>query len=223
MKKKIKSIAVSAIVILLAVTMASAVTMSVDELKELMSFGNFGALSSETAVNTDADETTNFNDIRADDIEVEDDLFVGGDATITGSLTVTGDLKNSGSVTDASSTMTVNLTLTAAQVCDSNVITVTPGPLAAASLDVILPATSTLFADCLDTEGDQRSLLICNTSATAASTTQIVAGTGIKLTEPDGQNVEIGGGNCAYIDIYRARLSATENAIANVDEWIDAD
>ena len=106
MKKKIKSIAVSAIVILLAVTMASAVTMSVDELKELMSFGNFGALSSETAVNTDADETTNFNDIRADDIEVEDDLFVGGDLTVTGDTAFGGLTQKvvTGSCADATTT-----------------------------------------------------------------------------------------------------------------------
>ena len=153
-------------------------------------------------------------------------MSVGATSTFSNDVRVTGDLNKTGDVTDASSTLTVAMTLSAAQVCDSNTITVNSGAAAndnvAASINITLPATSTLFTDCLGTEGDTRVFLFCNQSPTAATTTQIVTNTGLKFTEPDGQNVEIGGGACAKIDIFRAVLSATENAIVNVDEWIDA-
>jgi len=185
-------------------------TLSVDELKQFL-----GGPSADLGGST------------SDNWTVGGNLAVTGTTALTGALTVTGDLNKTGDVTDATSTLTGPLTLTAAQVCDSNVITVNSGVTTAsahnvaASLDITLPATSTLFVDCLSTEGDPRSFIFCNQSPTAATTTQIVAGTGIKVTVPDGQNTNIGGGACAKVDIQRAVLSVTENAIANVDEWID--
>lgn len=147
----------------------------------------------------------------------------GGELSVTNDLRAEGALVDGGSVTNASSSLTVADTLTAAEVCNSSVIEVTPGALAASSLDITLPATTTLFADCLDTAGDSVSFFFCNESATAASTTQIVAGTHMELVEPDGQNVEIGGGNCAKITLTRWAKSATLGVLGVVDEFIPAD
>lgn len=133
-----------------------------------------------------------------------------------------------GAVLNASSSLTDAITLTAAQVCDSNVIHVNSDATSTtngmdASIDITLPATTTLFADCLTTNGDDITFMFENRAVTAASTTQIVAGGGMDLVEPDGQNVEIGGGNYALIKIVRTDKSTTIQAMTSVDEHIAAD
>lgn len=106
--------------------------------------------------------------------------FPGGD--IYSNLNVHGVLLSGGGVTSASTTLTSALTLTSKQVCENSVITVntaaTASLVAAASLDITMPATSTLFADCLRQEGDEVTFWLINASPTAASTTELVAGTG---------------------------------------------
>ena len=67
----------------------------------------------------------------------------------------------------------VSSTLTAAQTCDSGAIVVS----ASGEIPTItLPATTTLFADCLTTNGDSLFLPLLNTSA--VTTTLVAAGSG---------------------------------------------
>lgn len=141
--------------------------------------------------------------------------------TVGGTLGITGEsnldtLIQGGDVTAV--TATTNYTLTAAQVCDSSVITVTVN--AKTGKNVTFPATTTLFADCLTTNGDAKALLFRNITATAGTTTTMVAGSGIDLLEPDGQNVVLAGGADALITVHRI---STNEATIVVDEFIDAD
>lgn len=90
-------------------------------------------------------------------------------------VTVTGESQFSTVVQGGSylSTSTPgNTTLTAAQVCDNSVIEMTP---TIASVNVTFPATSTLFADCLDTVGDSKDLLLTNATGTAGILLTLVA------------------------------------------------
>jgi len=68
---------------------------------------------------------------------------------------------------------TTNASTTAAQFCDSPTWTVTP---TVANAQLTLPTTSTLFADCLGSDGIFRDIAIWN--AGTVSTTQIFIGTG---------------------------------------------
>lgn len=106
-------------------------------------------------------------------------LTATGAATIGSTLGVSGESQLSTVVAGGSvyTTSTANsTTLTAAQVCDYSVILMSPGLTA---LNVTLPATSTLYADCLDTDGDYKDVTIRNTTSTASSVMTLVAGTGI--------------------------------------------
>lgn len=71
----------------------------------------------------------------------------------------------------------VSTTLSNAQVCGASVISVTPS---GAAINVTLPSTTTLAADCLAFDGATKSFLYEN-AATAATSTTLVAGTGITL------------------------------------------
>jgi len=149
---------------------------------------------------------------------------------------VHGPLYTGGAVTDASSTLYIALTLTAKQICERSVITVNSSstddymPHLAASVDITLPGTSTLFAECLEEPGSHLSFLFANLSPTAASTTQIVAGGGMDLQEADDGsdfNVEIGGLSYAIIEIWRMPeqfdVGNTAAAIVTVTEYSPAD
>ncbi len=96
-------------------------------------------------------------------------LRVKDDAQVEGALSTGGDVT---SISTAAST-----TLTAAQICDSSVVSVTP---TGAAINVTIPATSTLAAGCFSYDGASHSFLYEN-AATAATTTSITAGTGITL------------------------------------------
>lgn len=137
-----------------------------------------------------------------------------------------------GKYLNASTTMTSPRVLTAKEVCQNQVISVNSagvaGTLSAASLDVTLPATSTLFSECLKEEGASVGFLFANLSPTAASTTQIVAGAGGDLMEPDDASafdVEIGGLNRAWIEIFRMPKGFESNldVVVTVTEFSPAD
>lgn len=163
-----------------------------------------------------ADGDTNFtNLVTSGDITVGDDLTVTGDLALSGEAQLQRVVQG-GTVTDASSTLYIAKTLTAAQVCDSPVITVntsaaTTNVLGAggvgipASIDVTFPATSTLFADCLDTNGDSISLIFVNASPTAATTTELIAGTGCEamISGDTGAADHIAGGSSAKVTLQR--------------------
>lgn len=148
-------------------------------------------------------------------------------------VNIHGTLRTGGLYTDATTTMNTNFTLTADQVCKSSVITVNSAAAAAstmaeAALTVTLPATTTLFSNCLTEEGSTISFWFANLSPTAASTTVITAGDGIDLLEcDDGSdcNVVIGGGDRAKIELVRMPSAFETNlsVLAAVTEYSAAD
>lgn len=149
------------------------------------------------------------------DVTISDDLVVTDDVTVSGETNLAKTIQG-GSVYSGTTTPSASFTLVAADLCDNSYIGITPS----AVINMTLPATTTLFADCLTANGDFIDVVFGNNSATTATTTTIVAGTGIDLQEPDGQNVVIGGLNYAQIRIMR--ISSTE-AVAFIDETIPAD
>jgi hypothetical protein len=108
-------------------------------------------------------------------------------------------------------------TLTQEQLQQNSIIVATASTTAAA-FSWTFPASSTLTT-LLPDAGDSRSWLFSNENASATTTT-FVAGTGVIMLEPDGQNVVIAGGNRALITLWR---DDSTNVYANVDELIDAD
>ena len=143
-----------------------------------------------------------------------DDWNVGGDLTVSGETKI-GDLIQGG----GSLVITGTTTLTAAQVCSYSIIE--QDPQQAAGITLTLPATSTLYADCFDTVGNSKTVLLYN-SADGAEDITVVAGTGIDLQESDGQNVVIGQHN--YASLTFTRLSdTTGETYVSVTETIPAD
>lgn len=107
-------------------------------------------------------------------------------------------------------------TMTAAQVCKSSIIQWTPAPGVASTT---FPTSEAVNNYCLPNIGSTKSFIFRNTGD-AASTTVMVAGTGMVLLEPDGQNVVIAGSNSVLVSM--TRLS-TGTALVVIDELIDAD
>lgn len=110
-------------------------------------------------------------------------------------------------------------TITAAALCAGGLIEYAPTS-ASASTTFDTAANMIAKSGCLSRDGATRIVMLRNTGATATTTSFLIAGTGIIMTEPDGQNVLIEGGNEALITIVRASSTAV---IINVDELIDAD
>ncbi len=133
-----------------------------------------------------------------------------------------------GNVYNASTTLTIARTLTAAELCDSAIITVNSaavaGTVSAASLDLTTAATSTLFAECLRNDGDQLTFEFLNQSPTAATTTEFVAGSGCTLTYDVGAgDATIPGQKGATVEIIRATDwladTGSSDCIVKVHEW----
>jgi len=101
--------------------------------------------------------------------------------------------------------------------CDASLLLWEP---TAANSTTTLPTSSSITSRCLTSDGARHSFLFRNISATSASTTNIVAGTGMVLLEPDGQNIILGGGNSAQFDCYR---NTSSEIVCVIDEVIDAD
>jgi hypothetical protein len=130
----------------------------------------------------------------------------------------------------ATSTMNTAFTLTAAQVCNNRVIKVntaaTANFVAAASLDITMPATSTLFSECLRNDGDEVEFLFINASPTAASTTEFVAGTGCEgmISGDTGAADTIAGMGAAKITLKRIKdfwgVNGTADCIFNIEELV---
>lgn len=131
-------------------------------------------------------------------------------------MNVHGAFSQGGGVTTVTP-VTNTVTLTSAQMIDSNIITFTASSTQGA-LTATLPATTTFP---LGTRpGMYRSWVIENPFTAAATTTTIAAGTGIDLQEPDGQNVVIGINNYAFLTCFR---EASSDIVCRVDETIPAD
>jgi len=95
-------------------------------------------------------------------------------------------------------------TLSAAQICDNGIISVTAGLVA--SVAVTLPATTTLAATCIPNVGDTRTFLYENAS-TAATNTTITAGAGNTLISDDTNGDVIAQNGWAEISITNVRAS----------------
>lgn len=164
---------------------------------------------------------TNYDSIGINDAGLDEDSYIQGDTDTelfyvdAGDDTVTANrfTQGGGHLNLASGAQT----LTQAQLTDYSLISATASSTAAA-FSWTLPATSTLTT-LLPDAGDSRVWLFKNENA-AATTTTFVAGTGIILDEPDGQNIVIAGGNRARIECWR---DDSTDVICGIDEWIDAD
>lgn len=141
------------------------------------------------------------------------------DATITDALTVSGattlsTLTQGGGIT-ATSTTNAAETLLATDIDTENWVAYTP---ANGNTALTLVASSTFPG--IDTAGQCRTIIFENVSSVTATTTTLVAGTGIDLQETDGGNVVIGGNNYAVVDFCRR---ADTDIAAFVMETIPAD
>lgn len=164
---------------------------------------------------TDFDAVNTSAGYYVDDVQIIDGSgdIVSGDIDTTGSVSV-GPFTQGGAVLGIASGAQ---TLTQAQLSANSILVATASTTAEA-FSWTLPASSTLTT-LLPTAGDSRLWLFENRNG-AATTTTFVAGTGIVLLEPDGQNVVIGGGNKATIECWRDN---TTDVLCNIDELIDAD
>jgi hypothetical protein len=139
-----------------------------------------GSFSSDPSNLTASDEWQAVNSLyEYGDLEVDGTTYLDGAVQLASTLTVSAESQLSTVVSGGSvltSSTPNNTVLTAAQVCDNSVILMSPGLLA---LNVTLPATSTLYADCLNTNGDSKELVIRNTSSTVNTEMTLVAGTGL--------------------------------------------
>ena len=182
---------------------------------------NMGGLS----VGGPADTTSMLNDVvfnqdgsAVADFRVESDTNSHALYVDSGNNTVTADGFTYGGTFTTLAQTASTYTLTEAEMIASNGFTFTASTTQPA-LSLTLPATSTMTT-LLASSGDTRQWLVVNPFAGSATTTTIVAGTGVDLQEPDGQNVVIGSTNYAYLTC--TRLPST-NVVCKVDETIPAD
>lgn len=89
----------------------------------------------------------------------------------------------------SAASFTATSSVTAAQLCDSGVFLLAP---ASTKQTITLPATSTLFADCLTTDGDSLSMPIVNSSS--VTTTVVAAGTGGTLLVSSSSTISVSDG-----------------------------
>ena len=125
-------------------------------------------------------------------INVTHDVAVG-EALTAATIDTTGAVTSGGTVT-AISTSSATYTATAAQICDSSAIVVTP---LGAATTVTFPASTTLFADCLTANGQYHDF-IWNSVATG---TVIAAGAG--GTTGYSSSLTIAAGKTAYVRVTR--------------------
>jgi len=154
--------------------------------------------------------------------------LTGTSASFSTTLGVVGETQLStliqgGSVLSLATSTAGARTLTAAEVCNNSVIRQQDwAGTASGTVTLTLPTATLLYADCLNTQGDSKQILFTNAASAAASTTQIVAGTNIVLTESDNgadADVLIGGTGGALITITRVGATATSSGIyAHVEE-----
>lgn len=110
-------------------------------------------------------------------------------------------------------------TLTQAELAEANVIKVSAAGVTDATLSLTLPATSTMTT-LLPNDGDTRDWTIWNNYATAATTTTVVAGTGIDL-QGDGTGDDVINGG-VFAKLRCVRLN-TLNVMCYINEGVAAD
>lgn len=139
-------------------------------------------------------------------VEVTNELQAGK-VTLTG---VVGDARIASLVqTGSIATFTTTSAATAANVCNSRLFTTT----GATTTTVTLPATSTLFADCLTTNGDSVSFAVLNISDTTS--TIVAAGTGGTMLYES--SLTIAAAKAAYITIVRDAATTYKALMVSLD------
>jgi hypothetical protein len=98
-----------------------------------------------------------------DSLTLGEDLIVGGTITATGETNVSNLI--SGGASFATSTDAAG-TFTAAQVCDNNLIVATPN---VGAVTLTFPTSALLFADCLPTIGDEKTIRVQNATTTTGA------------------------------------------------------
>ena len=118
-----------------------------------------GSLTSEPTYLTYSDDYQSVNSLyEYGDIEIAGTQYNTGAMNLYGDLTSSGDTRVDSLVkTGAIATFTATATASAANVCDNPLWAVSPS---GAEPTITLPATTTLFADCLTTNGDSISFAV---------------------------------------------------------------
>lgn len=159
---------------------------------------SLGGVTAVGGVCTGSEDTTQLCNVNTYELETQTALTVGSTLTVSGESNL-DTLVYGGDVYTTSTAS--NITLSAADICDNSVISVTP---TAGNINVTLAATSTLAADCLPTAGDTKMFLFEN-GATGATSTTIVAGTGITLLSDDANGDVIAQNGWAEVQITHVR------------------
>lgn len=138
-------------------------------------------------------------------LDVTHDVVVGEELTV-GTLNTSGSVTLGGSVT-ALTTSSASYALTAANVCDSSLVQFTP---AGAITTVTLPATSTLFADCLTSNGQYHDVAYTS----VATSTVLAAGTGGTLLYSS--TTTVAAGKAATLRIIRDAATTYKAYLVNL-------
>ncbi len=110
-----------------------------------------------------------------------------------------GGMIQGGSVVSVSNTLATSTTLTAAQICTYDTLNYSP---ASNNASTTMPTAANLIADCFQTNGAWKTVVLKNNASSGAA--WIIAGTGDSLFFPTGGNLSIAGGSTAFLDFYRA-------------------
>lgn len=142
-------------------------------------------------------------------------LEVAGVSWFTGALNASGTVSFAGAFTSATDTrvtsfvdtgavvtLTTTTVLTPAQVCDAGVIVAKPGTDSGIdTFTITLPSSSTLFADCLTTNGDSLRVPISNLSS--LTSTLLAVGTGGPSAASSTNFLIIQKGDTAMLELIR--------------------
>jgi hypothetical protein len=146
-------------------------------------------------------------------------VTISGAATLSGVNTLSGESHIKAVETGNITTLTKNattVTITAAQVCDSNVIEWAPGTSASATL----PTAAAMYADCLTANGDHISFLFRDISATSTNTVVLKAAASTTLLGATNADELVAITSSNLVDFFRASV---DEMVVTVENMIDAD
>ena len=180
----------------------------------------FWLVGGQSALTLSASGTRFPNGVSADSTSPSAGQLRGTTLTVTGASTLTGEvnapLVEKGSVTVLTTQATsTKLTLTAAQVCDSNII---QWDIQNVSTTLELPTVANVTADCLIANGDSITFLFDNIATTTAIAT--VASSTWELIGIANTNDLIDGENQARITLVRTNATS---GFAIINELVAAD
>jgi len=157
-------------------------------------------------------------------------LGVSGATTLSSTLTVSGE-SNLARTIQGGSTATISglasSTLTAANLCDNSVLSITPTTTWGNPITLTFPATTTLYADCLTANGDFISLLLVNATSSYGASTTLAEGTGSPSSGIEIKKSADTGGDILILPQEIARLTLTRinssTTTVEVHNFTDAD